>query len=89
LFFFDFLSKKNYILVLTFGAFYDSLFPVMRDIEQQRKEWKKEWVDMPKAIGENGELAPSWETFKRMKQREASRMAEVDRCEALTTQHLN
>ena len=37
--------------------------------ELLRKAWKKEWVDMDKAIGEDGELVPSWETFKRMKQR--------------------
>jgi|TARA_Y100001956_G_C4085399_1_gene170391 hypothetical protein len=37
--------------------------------ELLRKAWKKEWVDMDKAIGEDGELVPNWETFKRMKQR--------------------
>lgn len=37
--------------------------------ELLRKAWKKEWMDMDKAIGEDGELVPSWETFKRMKQR--------------------
>ena len=37
--------------------------------ELLRKAWQKEWVDMPKAIGEDGALVPSWETFKRMKQR--------------------
>ena len=37
--------------------------------ELLRKAWKKEWVDMDKAIGEDGELIPSWETFKHMKQR--------------------
>ena len=37
--------------------------------ELLRTAWKKEWADMDKAIGEDGALIPSWETFKRMKQR--------------------
>ena len=37
--------------------------------ELLRKAWKKEWMDMDKAIGEDGELVPSWETFKHIKQR--------------------
>ncbi len=57
----------------------------MKNEIEMRKEWKKEWDNMPKTNSD----WPTWEVFKRMKQQEASRMAEVDRCEALTTQHLN
>ena len=35
--------------------------------ELLRKAWKKEWVDMDKAIGEDGELVPSWETFNKVR----------------------
>ena len=31
--------------------------------ELLRKAWKNEWADMDKAIGEDGELIPSWETL--------------------------
>ena len=41
---------------------------IMSKIEEERKKWKKEWTDMPKAVGQDGELIPSWETFKRKKQ---------------------
>tara|TARA_Y100000401_G_scaffold28849_2_gene21001 strand:+ start:1310 stop:1483 length:174 start_codon:yes stop_codon:yes gene_type:complete len=57
----------------------------MKNEIEMRKEWKKEWDKMAKTNSD----WPTWEVFKRMKQQEASRMAEVDRCEALTTQHLN
>ena len=31
------------------------------------KAWKKEWDDLPKAVGSDGELVPSFEEFKRTK----------------------
>ena len=40
---------------------------IMSKIVEERKKWKKEWTDMPKAVGQDGELIPSWETFKRKK----------------------
>ena len=39
--------------------------PIKEDI--LNKAWKKEWLALPKAVGSDGELVPSFEEFKRTK----------------------
>ena len=39
--------------------------PIKEDI--LIKAWKKEWLALPKAVGSDGELIPSFEEFKRTK----------------------
>ena len=64
------MNQKEFRKLVTIWSNHDGkYFGPMKKVEVERKKWKKEWTDMPKAIGEDGELIPSWETFKRKKQR--------------------
>jgi len=89
---------------LTFDEKFETIKSVMRDIEK-RKELKKQWeaihpIDRPdwesfkRGIWKSRKLHHIW-PMADMADRErrakewAEHMAEVDRCEAITIQHLN